>query len=127
MFIGIYHAEAVYIVVREATRARSDMTIITMGLGDWIDEYELKAISSDSYEKNLIMVPRFDRLRDFVERMRNMLCNSEYNNAGRDAYTIIRSLQTQKCELCFSVHMFFLPLTIMLCTCKNVLSLCMSE
>lgn len=51
------------------------MEIVAMGLGDWIDRYELQAIASDSYTTNLIMVDRFSELPNFVNSMKSMLCN----------------------------------------------------
>lgn len=53
------------------------MEIVAMGLGDWIDQYELQAIASDSYKNNLVMVDRFTELPSYVNSMKAMLCNGK--------------------------------------------------
>lgn len=58
-----------------ANHARKYMEIVALGLGDWIDKYELQAIASDSYTNNLIMVENFNDLTNIVDSMKTFLCN----------------------------------------------------
>ncbi|ELT89682.1 hypothetical protein CAPTEDRAFT_104247, partial [Capitella teleta] len=60
----------------EATKAKTRATLITMGLGNWVDTFELKALASDSYKQNLILVERWNQLDSFIDVLRDMLCNS---------------------------------------------------
>ena len=54
------------------------MDIIALGLGNWIDRYELQAIASDKYSVNLIYVEQFSALASYVDRLKRMLCNGEW-------------------------------------------------
>ena len=58
-----------------ATRVRHNMEIVALGLGDWIDRYELQAIASDSYRTNLIYIDDYRDLPNFVDQLKGMLCN----------------------------------------------------
>ncbi len=51
-----------------------------IGIGDWTDEYELRAIASDHYDTNAycIEVQEFADLVNFRERFQNAICNSKY-------------------------------------------------
>lgn len=60
---------------RAASEARENMEILTLGLGDWVDQYELRAITSDSYSATLINIPDYNLLPDYVNRLKMMLCN----------------------------------------------------
>ena len=76
-FILLCVTVSVLFLHRAATEARKYMEIVTMGLGNWIDSSELRAIASDSYSSNLIMVDRFSNLPDYVESVKAMLCNGK--------------------------------------------------
>jgi hypothetical protein len=66
--------------IESAIRAKKNMIVLTIGIGDWTDTYELRASASDPYEVNYWKVDRFDTLKtnDFRTRLRNFICNSEY-------------------------------------------------
>lgn len=63
--------------VTEAMAAKADgIHIITMALGGWLDEYELRAIASDPWKTNLIEVTSYQLLPDFIDQIRNLVCNN---------------------------------------------------
>ena len=64
--------------VEEAMAAKtSGIHIITMALGGWLDEYELKSIASHHWETNLIEAEFYDELNNFIQPLRNLICNSK--------------------------------------------------
>ena len=46
-----------------------------MGIGDWVDKYELMAIAS--YPKQLIEVANYASLANYVTRTQDLICGSE--------------------------------------------------
>lgn len=65
--------------IESAINAKRIMTVLTIGIGDWTDTYELRAIASDPDSINYWEQRRFDDLRteQFRDRLRNFLCNNE--------------------------------------------------
>ena len=65
--------------IKSALLAKRKMTIVTVGIGGWTDQYELKAIASDPYSVNYWEMKRFDDLKteNFRTRLRNFICNSK--------------------------------------------------
>jgi hypothetical protein len=53
------------------------MQILAIGLGDWVDKYELQALASDSYDSTLFLVPVYTQLVGFVNDFKAILCNGE--------------------------------------------------
>lgn len=51
---------------------------IVLGIGNWLDEYELQSLASYSYTQNLIQISSFDDLPSVRTRLRDLICNSEY-------------------------------------------------
>lgn len=65
--------------VSEALLAKtSGIHIITLGVGKWIDEFELMSIASHPWQSHLWGVDNFRDLDDFVDDTRDAICNSEY-------------------------------------------------
>ena len=64
----------------EAAIAKSQgIHILTVGIGDWVDKYELYSIASHPYQSNAIEVPSFDQLGSFSQRIKDIICNSKYS------------------------------------------------
>ncbi len=61
-------------------QAKMVATVYAVGIGGWTDEYELRAIASDHYTRDLYYIPvrRFDDLRNFRDRFRDIICNSKF-------------------------------------------------
>ena len=52
--------------------------IISVGVGNWIDRYELEIMASHPFEINMIHVDSFDALSTIVYVLRDALCDSKY-------------------------------------------------
>ena len=50
--------------------------LISMGIGDWTDKYELVAMASYPYDRNYIEVDTFGSLDLFTDRLQDVICNS---------------------------------------------------
>lgn len=53
------------------------MEILAIGLGDWVDEYELRALASDNYKAKLKLIQKYSMLADFVQEFKETLCNGK--------------------------------------------------
>lgn len=50
--------------------------VISVGIGNWLDRYELRAIASYPTELNLINVENFDSITNIRSAIRDAVCNS---------------------------------------------------
>ncbi len=48
-----------------------------MGIGNWLDLYELEMMASYPTERNMIRVENFDSLNTIVDTIRDAACDSE--------------------------------------------------
>ena len=60
--------------VNAAMEAKMEMAILVLGVGDWIDTYELMSIASDPHEDTLFYVSNFDQLGDKLSDLSRLLC-----------------------------------------------------
>ena len=57
---------------------RAGIHIIVVGLGTWTDENELAGMASHPYKDvNKMSAPRYEQLDDHLDRLRDLICNSE--------------------------------------------------
>ena len=65
-------------VIAEAQLLKqSGVHVIAVGVGKWLDEYELNAIASYPYSVNTIILPDRDTLFDARDRVKALFCNGE--------------------------------------------------
>lgn len=62
--------------------------VIVVGVGDWLDETELLAMASFPHDQNLLRVRTYAELPNFVERTKDLLCNSKNTHTQAHARTI---------------------------------------
>ena len=51
--------------------------VITVGVGNWLDQYELEAMASYPTEKNRYHVRNFNDLAGLSDTLKNIVCDSE--------------------------------------------------
>ena len=67
-------------VLKEAEMLKtSGVHVITVGVGKWLDIYELNAISSYPYDVNTILLPDHERMSESTDQVLRLICNSMYN------------------------------------------------
>lgn len=49
---------------------------IVLGIGSWLDMYELQSLASYSHKDNLILVDKYENLPSFKTRLRDLICRS---------------------------------------------------
>lgn len=59
---------------------KAGIHVMAIGIGNWVDVYELNAMSSYPYSNNIITVNRFSDLTSIKLQLRNMICESETTN-----------------------------------------------
>ena len=51
---------------------------MSVGIGSWLDLYELEMMASYPTERNMIRVQNFDSLNSIVNTIRDAACDSKY-------------------------------------------------
>lgn len=65
--------------LRQAKLLRQqNVHIMTVGIGSWLDIYELQAIASYPYQENVIKASNFSDLQRFLNILRDAVCDSEW-------------------------------------------------
>ena len=65
--------------LREAKLLRArGVHVMTVGIGSWLDIFELQAMASYPYQDNMIMVGNFTDLERFLFTFRDAVCDSMY-------------------------------------------------
>ncbi len=61
-------------------QAKMFATVYAVGIGDWTDEYELRAIASDHYirDQYYLSVRRIDDLGNITDRVQDVISNSKF-------------------------------------------------
>ena len=52
---------------------------MAVGIGDWLDKYELYTIATHPYQTNVILIPKYDDLSTISQRLEDSICNSKYD------------------------------------------------
>ena len=65
--------------VKEARLARGrGVHLISVGIGNWLDKYELRSIASYPTELNLISVENFNSISTIRGTIKDAVCNSKF-------------------------------------------------
>ena len=56
---------------------KAGIHLISVGVGDWTDEYELRHMASYPASANYFKVPRFNELQNFRGRINDLICDSK--------------------------------------------------
>jgi hypothetical protein len=68
--------------LQEAKQLREQgVHIMTVGIGSWLDIFELQAVASYPYQENMIMAGNFTDLQRFLTTLVDAVCDSKYSQS----------------------------------------------
>ncbi len=53
--------------------------VISIGIGNWLDEYELEAIASYPTSVNMIRIESFNAINNIVTTIKDAVCDSKFH------------------------------------------------
>ncbi len=51
--------------------------MISIGIGDWLNMFEIEAMASYPSDKNMFQVENFNAINDIVETIKEAICDSK--------------------------------------------------